>query len=357
MSGLAFYATRVLTCYILLVDPCLAVSPMSRREFITLLGSAAAWPLAARAQHGGRMLRVGVLMSYAESDPLAQIWFKAFLEEMQAAGWINGQNVQLDVRWAGGVAADLLQRLAKELVELQPDVVFAMTTPSVRAVLHVSRTVPIVFTQVTDPVAQGLVESLNQPGRSLTGITLFEREIGSKLVQVLKEIAPRTTRVAVIFNPDTAPYYNLYMSAIEAAALSFAMKAFGAPAHNRAEIETVLSALVGEPTVGMIPIPDIFTVVNRDLIIAPSARYRLPAMYPFHFFVADGGLISYGVDLSDMQRRAAAYVDRILKGAKPTELPVQLPTKYLLTINLKTAKAIGLDVPLQLLLRADEVIE
>ena len=228
--------------------------------------------------------------------------------------------------------------LRKELVDLQPDVVFAMTTPSVKAVLRASRTVPIVFTQVTDPVAQGLIESLNQPGRSLTGITLFEREIGSKLMQVLKEIAPRTTRVAVIFNPDTAPYYKLYMGAIEVAAASFAMKAFEAPAHNRAEIETVLSALIGEPTVGVIPIPDVFTVVNRDLIIALSARYRLPAIYPFHFFVADGGLISYGVDLSDMQRRAAGYVDRILKGAKPTDLPVQLPTKYVLTINLKTAK-------------------
>jgi ABC-type uncharacterized transport system substrate-binding protein len=330
---------------------------MRRRDFVAIVSGAATWPLTARAQQSGRMLRVGVLMPYAESDPLAQIWFKAFLQEMQAVGWIDGRNVRLDVRWAGGVAADRLHGLAKELVDLQPDVVFAMTTPSVKAVLGASRTVPIVFTQVTDPVAQGLIESLNQPGRSLTGITLFEREIGSKLMQVLKEIAPRTTRVAVIFNPDTAPYYNLYMSAIEVAAASFAMKAFEAPVHNGAEIETVLSALVGEPTVGLIPIPDIFTVANRDLIIALSARYRLPAMYPFHFFVADGGLISYGVDLSDMQRRAAGYVDRILKGAKPTDLPVQLPTKYLLTINLKTAKALGLDVPLQLQQRADEVIE
>jgi putative tryptophan/tyrosine transport system substrate-binding protein len=331
---------------------------MRRREFITHIGAAATtWPLAAGAQQSGRMLRVGVLISYAESDPLAQIWFKAFVEEMQAVGWIDGRNVALDVRWAGAVAADRLQGLAKELVDLQPDVVFAMTTPSVKAVLRASRTVPIVFTQVTDPVAQGLIESLNQPGRSLTGITLFEREIGSKLMQVLKEIAPRTTRVAVIFNPDTAPYYKLYMGAIEVAAASFAMKAFEAPAHDRAEIETVLSALIGEPTVGVIPIPDVFTVANRDLIIALSARYRLPAIYPFHFFVADGGLISYGVDLSDMQRRAAGYVDRILKGAKPTDLPIQLPTKYELVINLKTAKALGLTIPSSLLARADEVIE
>jgi putative tryptophan/tyrosine transport system substrate-binding protein len=331
---------------------------MRRREFITHIGAAATtWPLAAGAQQSGRMLRVGVLISYAESDPLAQIWFKAFVEEMQAVGWIDGRNVALDVRWAGAVAADRLQGLAKELVDLQPDVVFAMTTPSVKAVLRASRTVPIVFTQVTDPVAQGLVESLNQPGRSVTGITLFEREIGSKLMQMLNEIAPRTTRVAVIFNPDTAPYYKLYTSAIEVAAASFAMKAFEAPAHNRAEIETVFSALVREPAVGVIPIPDIFTVANRDLIIALAARYRLAAMYPFHFFVADGGLISYGVDLSDMQRRAAGYVDRILKGAKPADLPIQLPTKYELVINLKTANALGLTIPSSLLARADEVIE
>jgi putative ABC transport system substrate-binding protein len=330
---------------------------MKRREFIAGLGGAAAWPVVARAQQSGRMRRVAVLISYAESDPLAQIWFRAFVDEMQALGWIDGRNVRLDVRWAGGVAADRLQGIAKELIDLQPDVVFAITTPSVKAVLRASRTAPIVFTQVTDPVAQGLAESLNQPGANVTGITLFENGIGSKLMEVLKEIAPRTTRVAVIFNPNTAPYYKLYMSAIEVAAASFAMKAFEAPAHNRAEIETVISTLVREPAGGVIPIPDIFTVINRDLIIALAARYRLPAMYPFRFFVADGGLVSYGVDLSDMQRRAAGYVDRILKGAKAADLPVQLPTKYELVINLKTAKALGLDIPHSLLARADEVIE
>jgi putative tryptophan/tyrosine transport system substrate-binding protein len=330
---------------------------MRRREFIAALGSAAAWPIVARAQQSGRMLRVGVLISYAERDPLAEIWFRAFVDEMQALGWIDGRNVRLDVRWAGGVAADRLQGIAKELIDLQSDVVFAMTTPSVKAVLRASRTVPIVFTQVTDPVAQGLAESLNQPGANVTGITLFENGIGSKLMEVLKEIAPQTTRVAVIFNPNTAPYYKLYMSAIEVAAASFAMKAFEAPAHNRAEIETVISALVREPAGGVIPIPDIFTVVNRDLIIALAARYRLPAMYPFRFFVSDGGLVSYGVDLSDMQRRAAGYVDRILKGAKAADLPVQLPTKYELVINLKTAKTLGLNIPTSLLARADEVIE
>jgi putative ABC transport system substrate-binding protein len=210
---------------------------MKRRQFITLLGSTAVtWPLAARAQQPERMPRVAVLMPYAESDPLAQTWFKSFVQGMQALGWTDGRNIRIDVRWTGG-EVDRMQRLAKELVDLQPEVVFAITTPSVNAVLRASRTVPIVFTQVTDPVAQGLVESLDRPGGSITGFTIFEPEIGSKMVQVLKEIAPETARVAVIFNPDTAPYYKLYMSAIEVAAASFAMKAFEAPAHNRAEIE------------------------------------------------------------------------------------------------------------------------
>jgi putative tryptophan/tyrosine transport system substrate-binding protein len=331
---------------------------MRRRNFITLLGSTMVMgSLTAHAQQSGRMRRIGVLMSYAESDALAQIWFKAFLEEMQAVGWIDGRNVRLDVRWAGGDTANRLQEFAKELVDLQPDVLFAETTPSLKAVLRESRTVPIVFTQVTDPVAQGLIESLPHPGGNITGFTNFEREIASKLMQVLKDIAPRTTRVAVMFNPDTAPYYKLYMSAIEVAAASFAMKAFEAAAHSRAEIETVLSALTSEPTVGVIPIPDIFTTVNRDMIIALSARYRLPAIYFFDYCVTDGGLISYGIDVIDMQRRAAGYVDRILKGAKPADLPVQLPTKYRLTINLKTAKVLGITVPQAMLARADEVIE
>ena len=334
------------------------VFDMRRRTFITLLGgAAAAWPLAARAQQGDRMLRVAVLTPYAESDPLAQTWFKAFVEGMQAVGWIDGRNVRVDVRWAGG-AVERMQRLAKELVELQPEVIFAMTTPAVNAVMRETRTIPIVFTQVTDPVAQGLVESLDRPGGSITGFTIFEPEIGSKSVQVLKEIAPETARAAVIFNPDTAPYYKLYMGSIEAAAAaSAAMTAFEAPAHNPAEIEAAISALAREPAGGLIAMSDGFTVVHRELIIALAARYRLPAVYGFRFFVTDGGLISYGVDLSDMQRRAAIYVDRILRGAKPANLPVQLPTKYELVINLKAAKALGLEVPSTLLGRADEVIE
>jgi len=330
---------------------------MHRREFITFLGGvAAAWPLAARAQQAERMRRVAVLMPYAESDPEAQTWFKSFVQGMHALGWTDGRNIRIDVRWTGG-KVDRIQRLAKELVDLQPDVVFAITTPSVNAVLRETRTIPIVFTQVTDPVAQGLVKSLNRPGGSTTGLTLLEPEIGGKLVQVLKEIVPATARAVVIFNPDTAPYYKLYMSSIEAAAGASATNAFAAPTHNGAEIEAAISALAREPAGGVIALPDVFTVTNRDLIISLAARYRLPAAYPFRFFVANGGLISYGVDLSDMQRRAASYVDRILKGAKPADLPVQLPTKFELTINLTTAKALGLTVAPSLLDRSDEVIE
>ena len=328
---------------------------MRRRAFITLIGGATVWPLCARAQQDGRMPRVAVLTPYAESDPEAQVWFKAFVQGMQAVGWTDGRNIRIDVRWAGG-EVDRIQRLAKELVDLQPEVVFAMTTPSVNAILRETRTIPIVFTQVTDPVAQGLVDSLLRPGGSITGFTIFEPEIGSKLVQVLKEIAPETARAAVIFNPETAPYYKLYMSAIEAAAASFAMKAFEAPAHNRAEIEAAISALAREPAGGVIAMSDGFTVVHRDLIIALAARYRLPAAYPFRFFVADGGLISYGVDLRDMQRRAAIYVDRILKGAKPGDLPIEQSTQFEFVVNLKTAKALGLTIPQSILLRADEVI-
>jgi putative ABC transport system substrate-binding protein len=330
---------------------------MRRREFITLLGGAAvAWPLAALAQQGDRMPRVAVLTPFAESDPEAQSWFKAFMQGMQAVGWTDGRNIRIDVRWAGS-EVDRIQRLAKELVDLQPEVVFAITTPSVNAVLRETRTIPIVFTLVTDPVAQGLVESLVRPGGNITGFTILEPEIAGKLVQVLKEVAPATARAAVIFNPDTEPYYKLYMSSIEAAAASFAMKAFEAPAHNRAEIEAAISALAREPAGGVIAMSGTFTTVHRDLIIALAARYRLPAVYPFRFFVADGGLISYGGDLRDTQSRAAIYVDRILKGAKPADLPIQLPTKFELVINLKTAKTLGLALPASFPLRADELIE
>jgi putative ABC transport system substrate-binding protein len=330
---------------------------MRRREFITLLaGAAAAWPLVARAQQTDRMRLIGVLMFPPENDPEGQAYIATFREGLQGLGWIDGRNIRIDVRWTSGEIAPM-QKFAKELVGLQPDVILAISTPAVNAVMRETRTVPIVFTQVTDPVAQGLVESLERPGGHITGITIFEPEIGRKLLQVLKEIAPATARAAVIFNPDTAPYYKLYMRSFDAAALAFGMKMLEAPVHSRAEIESAITAFAREPGSGMIAMPDFFPVVHRDLIITLTAHYRLPVVYPLRSFVTDGGLISYGVDLTDMQRRAATFVDRILKGAKPADLPVELPTKFALVINQATAKTLGLDIPLTLLTRADEIIE
>jgi putative tryptophan/tyrosine transport system substrate-binding protein len=243
---------------------------MRRREFMLAFGGAATWPLAAGAQQPEGMRRIGVLISVAESDPEGQTWFKAFMQGMQAVGWTDGSNIRIDVRWGGG-EFDRMQRLAKELVDLQPEVLFAVTTPAVKAVLRETHTIPVVFTLVTDPVAQGLVESLVRPGGNITGFTILEPEIAGKLVQVLKEIAPATARAAVIFNPDTEPYYKLYMSSIEAAAAPFAMKVFEAPAHNRAEIEAAISALAREPAGSVIAMSGTFTTVHRDLIIALAA--------------------------------------------------------------------------------------
>ena len=330
---------------------------MKRREFITLLGgSAAAWPLTARAQQPNPMRRVAVLQTLAESDLEGQSWVNALKQGLAAVGWTDGLNIRLDVRWAGG-EANLIQRFAKELVDLHPDVIVAVATPSAMAFRRETQTIPIVFTSVTDPVAQGLVETLIRPGGNITGFTIFEPEIGSKWMQVLKDIAPETTRTAVIFNPDTAPYFRLYMSSIEAAGAFFAVKTFEAPVRNRAEIEAVISRLAREPAGSVISMSDTFTVVHRDLIIALAAQYRLPAIYPFRFEAIDGGLISYGTDQADQYRRAAAYVDRILKGEKPADMPVQLPVKFEMVINLKTARTLGFAIPNTLLARADEVIE
>ena len=330
---------------------------MRRREFIAFVGStAAAWPLTARAQQANRMRRVAVLHSLAESDFEAQSWVKAFTQGLSVLGWTDGLNVQIDVRgWAGEVSQT--QKLAKELIDLHPDVIVAMATPSANAMLRETHAIPIVFTLVTDPVAQGLVEALDRPGGNITGFTTFETTIGSKCVQVLKQIAPEITRAAVIFNPQTAPYYKLYVNSFTAAGAVYAVKIFEAPVHSRAEIEAAISVLVREPAGAVIPVSDTFTVVHRDLIIQSAARHRLPAVYPWRFCITEGGLISYGVDLSDINRRAASYVDRILKGEKPANLPVQTPNKYELAINLKTARALGLSVPPSLLALADEVIE
>jgi putative tryptophan/tyrosine transport system substrate-binding protein len=331
---------------------------MPRRDFIAALGSAAAWPLAARAQQAGGMRRIGVLTTFGDSDALAQGWDGAFRKGLDESGWHHGRNVQIDYRWAAG-DADRLQAFAKELVALQPDVILAVTTPAVAALLRETRTLPIVFAQVSDPVGSGFVASLARPGANVTGFTNIniESSIGGKWLQLVKEIAPAVRRVAMIYNPPTSPFAGYYLRPFEAAGPTYGVQASAVAVHGEADIEKAIDALAREPGGGFVVLPDTFTGIHRDRIVSLAARYRLPAVYPFRWFVEIGGLLSYGIDSNDMFRRAASYVDRILKGAKPADLPVQAPTKYELVINLKTAKALGLTVPDKLLAIADEVIE
>jgi putative tryptophan/tyrosine transport system substrate-binding protein len=328
-----------------------------RREFVTLLGGAvAAWPLAARAQQGERVRRIGMLMAYAESDPEAQAFVAAFREGLQRLGWMEGRNVRIDTRWAA-LDAEATQRFAKELVALQPDLILSQTTPTTAALLQHTRTVPIVFANISDPVGSGFVASLPQPGRNATGFINLEGSMGGKWLELLKEIAPRVGRVAFVFNPATATYAEYYLHPFKAAAASLAVEANAAPVHDTSGIETVISRQAREPNGGLIVMPDSFTSFHRAEITLLAARYRLPAVYPHRIFAELGGLLAYGTDRPDLFRRAATYADRILKGAKPADLPVQLPTKFELVINLKTAKTLGLDVPSFLQQRADEVIE
>jgi putative tryptophan/tyrosine transport system substrate-binding protein len=331
---------------------------MRRREFITLLGGAVAWPVGARAQQPARMRRIGVLTTFGDSDALAQGWDAAFRKRLDESGWHDSRNVQIDHRWAAG-NADRLQAFAKELVVLQPDVIFAVTTPTVAALLRETRTLPIVFAQVSDPVGSGFVASLARPGGNVTGFTNIniESSIGGKWLELVKEIAPAVRRVAMIYNPPTSPFAGYYLRPFEAAGPAYGVQASAAAVHSDADIENTLDALAREPGGGFVVLPDTFTGMHRDQIVSLAARYRLPAVYPFRWFAEIGGLLSYGIDSDDMFRRAASYVDRILKGAKPADLPVQAPVKYELLINLKTAKALGLTIPTTLLATADEVIE
>jgi putative tryptophan/tyrosine transport system substrate-binding protein len=330
---------------------------MRRREFISLLGgAAAAWPLAAGAQQPDRMRRIGVLMVYAENDSEAQAWVAAFREGLQKLGWTEGRNIRIDTRWAAA-DAEAMQRFAQELVALQPDLILSQVTLTTAALLQQTRTIPIVFAMVADPVDSGFVASLSRPGGNATGFASNEGSLSGKWLELLKEIAPRVNRVAFLFNPATAPFAEYYLNPFKAAAASFAVEAIAAPVHDTSELESVVAAQAREPNGGLIIMPDAFTNVHRAEITSLAARYRLPAVYPYRFFTEIGGLLSYGFDRLDNFRRAATYADRILKGAKPSELPVQLPVKFELVINLKTAKALGLDVPLHLQQRADEVIE
>src|SRR5262245_35186307 len=327
---------------------------MKRRAFISLLGgAAAAWPLAARAQQGERIRRIGVLMASAETDPESPSRVAAFQQGLAMVGWITGQNVRIDYRWAAGEPTRM-QVMARELVDLQPDVILASTTPSTAALMRETRTIPIVFVVVSDPVGSGFVASIARPGGNITGFTNIESSLGGKWIQLLKEIAPRVTRVALMFNPETALFAAYYVRPIEAAAPSFAVEHIAKPIRTDSEIEPAIADM-GRG--GLIVLPETFTTIHRKSIILAAARNNVPTIYPFRFMASDGGLIAYGVDLVDLFRRAAPYVDRILRGANPADLPVQAPTKFELAINLKTAKALGLQVPPTLLATADEVIE
>src|SRR5215472_13406869 len=334
------------------------VNQLKRREFITLLGGAAvAWPLAARAQQAERMRRIGALMGFAESDSQAQAYIAAFRDGLRKLGWIERRNIQFDIRWTTPGDAEARQRFAKELVALQPDLILSQTTPTTAALLQQTRTIPIIFGNVVDPVGSGFVASFSRPGGNVTGFIVMEPTLAGKWLELLKEIAPRVNRVAFLFNPATATYAEFYLNPFKAAAVSFAVEAIAAPVRDRSELESVFALQAHEPNGGLIVMPDSFTDLHRAEIASLAARYRLPAVYPRRIFTEVGGLLSYGIDQLDNFRLAATYADRILKGEKPAELPVQAPTKYELVVNLKTAKALGLDVPPLLQQRADEVIE
>ena len=326
-----------------------------RREFIGLL-AAAAWTRAVHAQQGERMRRIGVLMSTPASDPDAQLRIAAFQKGMLDLGWVDGRNYRIEYRWAAS-DTNLLRSQARELVQTAPDLILANSTPVTVALQEQRPSMPVVFVQVTDPVGQGLVASLARPGGNLTGFTSFEFSIGSKWLEMLKVVAPHVTRVALVFNPETAPFAGLFWPPVEAAAPSFDVTPILAAARDADEIERVVAGFAREPNGGLMVLPDVSTMNHRDQIIALAGRHRLPAIYPFRYFAASGGLLSYGTDVADVFRRAASYADRILKGARPGDLPVQAPTKLELVMNLRAATMLGIIMPPLLLARADEVIE
>jgi putative tryptophan/tyrosine transport system substrate-binding protein len=327
---------------------------LRRRDFISLLGSAViTWPLVARAQQPDRVRRVGVLMGISD-DLEGQTRIAVFRQALQTLGWTEGRNVQFVYRWSAGDVMHARQ-FAKELIDLRSDVILTNSTPVTIAVKETTRTTPTVFLQVSDPVTAGIVQSLARPGGSLTGFTNFDPSMGGKWLALLKGIAPHLTRVAYLFNPNTAPL--LYARSVETAAPLLLVKPLAAAVHNAHQLEDVMEQIARESGSALLVLPDLFTATNRQSIIALAGRYRLPAVYPFRYFAASGGLMSYGTEVLDTYRQAASYVDRILKGERPSDLPVQQPSKFEFVINLKTAQALDLDVPPTLLARADEVIK
>jgi ABC-type uncharacterized transport system substrate-binding protein len=328
---------------------------MQRREFITLFGGAAAWPLAARAQQGDRLRHIGGLNGGDENDPVMKTRLSAFTEALAELGWTDGHNVRIDFRWGRG-DVNRIRALARELVGQQPDIILAGGTAATVALQRETRTIPIVFVNVADPVASGIVPRLDRPSGNITGFALLEATLAGKWLELLSEITPGLKRAAIMFNPDTAPV-SAYMPSLEKQARSLKITPIPAPVHSDAEIETAIIALGREPGGGLVVISDGFVIVHRAPIISAAARNNVPVVCSQSVFARDGGLLSYGVDQVDPLRRGASYIDRILRGAKPAELPVQLPTKFEMVVNLKTAKALSLDVPKSILLRATEVIE
>jgi putative ABC transport system substrate-binding protein len=326
-----------------------------RREFIAALGGAAAWPLAAGAQQDGRVRRIGVLMSWDENDPVAKTYRSAFTQALADLGWTDGRNVRMDLRWYGG-DINRVRALAQELVGLQPDIIVTNNTPPTIALQRETQTIPIVFSNVSDPVASGLVARLDRPSGNITGFASYEATLAGKWLELLSEIAPGLKRAAIMFNPDSAPV-SAYMPSLETAVRSLKVAPIMAPVYSDVEIETAIIALGREPGGGLVCLSDGFTSAHRAPIILAAARNNVPAVYSSSFWARDGGLLSYGPDAVDTFRRAATYVDRILRGAKPGDLPVQFPTKFEMAVNLKTAKALGLAIPPSILLRADEMIE
>jgi putative tryptophan/tyrosine transport system substrate-binding protein len=329
---------------------------MRRRQFITLLGGAAAWPLAARAQQGERMRRIGVIMVNAESDPEGQTRIRAFRQRLQELGWAEGRNVRIEYRWGAG-DVDRARAYAAELVSLAPDVILSNGSPALAALHRATRGIPVVFVVVVDPVGAGYVQSLARPGGNITGFSTFEPEIGSKWLELLKEARSDLRRVAGILDPNFRGFAAVW-DAIEGMAPTLGLGVTKVALRDATDdIESTVAAFAQEPGGGLIVLPTAINNVSRDRIFSLAARHRLPAVYPFRHYATDGGLMSYGFDTPDLFRRGASYIDRILKGEKPADLPVQAPTKFEFVINLKTAKALGLTVPPTLLARADEVIE
>jgi putative tryptophan/tyrosine transport system substrate-binding protein len=329
---------------------------LARRKLLAALGGAAvAWPLAARAQQRDRVKRLGVLWGLAENDNAYEPYLSAFKQRLQDLGWIDGRNVRVEYRFTGGVT-ERIRIAARELVALAPDVIFATTNPAVAALLQEAQTIPIVFTLVSDSVGSGFVPSLARPGGNITGFHNFEPELSGKWLEILKEVAPEVRRVAFLHHPQTAAHIG-FLRVIEAASSSVGVTVTAAGARDASEIEPTLKAFAREPNGGVIVAPSPITTFRRELIITLVRQLDLPAIYPFRHFPKSGGLVSYGIDQMEQARGGASYIDRVLRGANPGELPVQLPTRYELAINLKTAKTLGLKIPESFLLRADEVIE